>query len=86
MTLRAALGYASGPMRTRHVLATCCAVLLAAGCQQAKEQAGTEAARDGEKLLVDILGRFALGDRELKGEESFTALRAKLDDAIEKLR
>jgi peptidyl-prolyl cis-trans isomerase C len=31
-------------MRTRHVLATCCAVLLAAGCQQAKEQAGTSTA------------------------------------------
>ena len=44
LTLRAALGYASGPMRTRHVVATCCAVLLAAGCQQAKEQAGTSTA------------------------------------------
>jgi peptidyl-prolyl cis-trans isomerase C len=42
--LRAALGYASGPMSTRHVVATCCAVLLAAGCQQAKEQAGTSTA------------------------------------------
>ena len=37
-------------------------------------------------LIADILGRFKLGDRELKGEKSFTALRARLDAAIEKLR
>jgi hypothetical protein len=52
----------------------------------AKEQAGTPAARDAEKLLADILGAFELGDRELKGQESFPALRAKLDDTIERLR
>jgi hypothetical protein len=52
----------------------------------AKEQAGTSAARDAEKVLADILGAFQLGDRELKGQKSFAALRAKLDAAIESLR
>src|SRR5262249_12113079 len=45
LALRAALGYASGPMRTRHVVATCCGVLLAAGCQPANEPAPTSTTR-----------------------------------------
>jgi hypothetical protein len=52
----------------------------------AREQAGTPAARDAEKLLAEILAGFRLGDRELKGAASFAKLRARLDDAIEKLR
>jgi hypothetical protein len=52
----------------------------------AREQAGTPAARDAEKLIAALLGSFRLGDRELKGEESFTKLRAKLDAAIDRLR
>ncbi|HWG43048.1 MAG TPA: glycoside hydrolase domain-containing protein [Gemmataceae bacterium] len=52
----------------------------------AREQKGTLAAHAAEKLLADILGSFRLGDRELKGEASFVRLRARLDDAIEKLR
>jgi hypothetical protein len=52
----------------------------------AKEKAGTPAAQEAEKLLADILGAFKLGERELKGEESFAALRARLDAAIESLR
>jgi hypothetical protein len=52
----------------------------------AKEKAGTPAAGAGEKLLGGILGAFRLGDRELKGAESFAALRARLDEAIDALR
>jgi hypothetical protein len=52
----------------------------------AKEQAGTPAAQEAAALLSGILGAFKLGDRELKGEESFGVLRAKLDAAIDKLR
>lgn len=52
----------------------------------AKEHADTPAGRDGAKLLADILGSFRLGDRELKGAKSFAGLRARLDEAIEKLR
>jgi hypothetical protein len=52
----------------------------------AREQAGSAAARDAEKLLAEVLGGFRLGDRELKGVESFARLRVRLDDAIEKLR
>jgi hypothetical protein len=52
----------------------------------AREQAGSPAAKDAEKLLAEILGGFRLGDRELKGQASFAALRAKLDAAIERLR
>jgi hypothetical protein len=52
----------------------------------AKEKAGAPAAMDAERLLNDALGGFHLGDREIKGGESFTALRAKLDAAIERLR
>lgn len=52
----------------------------------AKEQAGTPAAGDAEKLVADVLGSFALGDRELKGVGSFTGLRERLDAAIERLR
>jgi len=52
----------------------------------AKENAGTAAAQAGEKVLSDILGGFRLGDRSLKGAESFAALRARLDEAIEALR
>src|SRR5262249_8219893 len=52
----------------------------------AREHTGSAAARDAEKLLAEILGGFRLGDRELKGVESFARLRVRLDDAIEKLR
>jgi hypothetical protein len=51
-----------------------------------REHAGTAAARDGERLLEDVLGGFHLGDRELKGIGSFVRLRARLDAAIERLR
>ncbi len=36
--------------------------------------------------LADVLGSFKLGDRELKGVESFAGLRARLDAAIDRLR
>lgn len=52
----------------------------------AKEQTDTPAAREAEKLLAEILGGFRLGDRELKGVESFGKLRERLDAAIERLR
>jgi len=52
----------------------------------AKEKAGTPAAKDAERLLAEILGAFKLGERELKGQPSFGALRVKLDAAIENLR
>ncbi len=52
----------------------------------AKEHTDTPAAREARKLLSDILGAFKLGDRELKGAESFAGLRAKLDAAIDKLQ
>jgi hypothetical protein len=50
------------------------------------EQAGSPAAAGAEKLLAEILGGFRLGDRGLKRQASFAALRAKLDAAIERLR
>jgi hypothetical protein len=52
----------------------------------AKEKAGSPAAREADKLLADVLGRFRLGDRELKGEEDFGKLRGRLDAALERLR
>ncbi len=52
----------------------------------ARERAGSAATRDAEKLLAEVLGGFRLGDRELKGVESFTKLRIRLDDAIDRLR
>ena len=52
----------------------------------AKEHAGTPAAREAEKLLAETLRGFRLGDRELKGVESFAKLRQRLDTAIERLR
>jgi hypothetical protein len=52
----------------------------------AKERAGSEAAREAEKLLAEVLAGFELGDREPKGIGSFAALRDRLDTAIEKLR
>ena len=52
----------------------------------AKEKAGTPAARAAESLIAEVLGRFKLGERSLKGAESFAALRAELDAAIETLR
>jgi hypothetical protein len=54
--------------------------------QLARERAGSAAARDAEKLLAEILDGFRLGERELKGVESFARLRVRLDDAIDKLR
>lgn len=50
------------------------------------EQLGTPAAREADRLMTEILGKFRLGDRELTGETSFPRLRARLDAAIEKLR
>jgi len=52
----------------------------------AREHPGMPAARAAEKLLAEILDGFALGDRELKGADSFAALRSRLDAAIEMLR
>jgi hypothetical protein len=52
----------------------------------AREGAGTPAAQEGEKLLAQVLGSFDLGDRELKGQESFSRLRERLDAAIEQFR
>jgi len=52
----------------------------------AKEKAGTPAAQAAEQLIAEILGAFKLGERELRGAESFPALRARLDAAIEALR
>ncbi len=52
----------------------------------ARERAGTPAARAAEQLMGEILGAFKLGDRELRGAESFPAIRARLDAAIEALR
>jgi len=52
----------------------------------AREKAGTPAAPAAEKLMGEILGAFRLGDRRLKGAESFSAIRVKLDEAIEALR
>jgi hypothetical protein len=52
----------------------------------AREHAGSPAARDGEKLIGDVLGAFHLGDRELTGAGSFAEVRARLDAAIEALR
>jgi hypothetical protein len=52
----------------------------------ARQRAGTPAARAAGQLMADVLGSFQLGDRELKGVKSFSALRARLDAAIERLR
>jgi hypothetical protein len=52
----------------------------------AREQEGTPAAREAEKLIADILGGFKLGERELPAGESFTELRRRLDAAIDRLR
>jgi hypothetical protein len=53
----------------------------------ARERAGTPAARDAEKLIADVLGGFELGEREPKGgADTYGAIRARLDDAIERLR
>ncbi len=52
----------------------------------AKQKAGTPAAGAADDLLAKILGAFQLGDRQLKGHQSFRDLRAELDAAIEKLR
>jgi hypothetical protein len=52
----------------------------------AKEKSANPAALEATQLLADILGKFKLGERELKGEESFARLRGRLDAAIEKLR
>jgi hypothetical protein len=52
----------------------------------AKERSGIPAAQEAEKLLADVLGSFRLGDRDLKGADSFAKIRARLDNAIEKLR
>lgn len=51
----------------------------------AKERPGTAAARSAEQLLTEILGSFALGEREVEPER-FARLRARLNAAIERLR
>jgi hypothetical protein len=51
-----------------------------------REQAGAPAAREGETLIAEIMGRFDLGHRDLHGPDSFARLRARLNAAIEKLR
>ncbi len=52
----------------------------------AKEKAGTPAAREAEKVMAQILGGFELGQREPKSVAEYAEIRARLDDAIEKLR
>ena len=52
----------------------------------AKERAGTEAATAADRLIAEILGGFALGDREPRPGKDFARLRARLDAAIEGLR
>jgi hypothetical protein len=51
----------------------------------AKQQGGAPGAA-AEKLIAEVLGRFQLGERELPAGESFTAIRARLDAAIDGLR
>jgi len=52
----------------------------------ANQHAGTAAARAAKELMAEILGSFRLGQRELTDQESWAALRRKLDAAIEDLR
>jgi hypothetical protein len=52
----------------------------------ARERRGTPAARDAERLIAEILGGFALGDREPRSGETLARIRARLDAAIEGLR
>jgi hypothetical protein len=52
----------------------------------ARENSGKPAAQQAEQLISEFMGGFHLGDRELKGMESFTSLRAKLDAAMGALR
>ena len=52
----------------------------------ARERAGTPAAKEGEKLLASILASFELGDREPKSDTTYTEIRGRLDEAIERLR
>jgi hypothetical protein len=52
----------------------------------AKERQGSPAAQDAQRLLDRILSAFKLGDRELTGWPNFSALRAELDAAIDRLR
>ena len=52
----------------------------------AKEKGKAPVAQEANRLIAEILGGFQLGDRELKGVESFGQLRARLDEAIERLR
>jgi hypothetical protein len=51
-----------------------------------RERAGTAAAREAEKLIAEVLGGFELGDREPKTEAVYGEIRARLDEAIERLR
>jgi len=51
-----------------------------------KEKAGTPAAKQGQKVLDNILGGFRINDREFRGEGTFATVRARLDTAIEKVR
>jgi hypothetical protein len=52
----------------------------------AKEQAGTPAATEGEKLIAEVLGTFELGESAQPAAASYAWLRGRLDAAIEKLR
>jgi hypothetical protein len=52
----------------------------------AREHGDTPAGKEAEKTIADILGSFELGEREPKSEATYAEIRARLDDAIEKLR
>jgi hypothetical protein len=52
----------------------------------ARERGDTPEARQAEKTIAEILGKFELGDREPKSEATYSEIRGRLDEAIEKLR
>jgi hypothetical protein len=52
----------------------------------ARERAGSTPARDGERLVAEILGTFRLGDRAPRSPETYTQFRGRVDNAIESLR
>jgi hypothetical protein len=54
---------------------------------QARERASASTAAAAEKLIADARGGFDLGDREPKGGEATSgAIRARLDEATERMR
>jgi hypothetical protein len=52
----------------------------------AHEKADGPAGRDAEKLITEVMKSFELGEREPKSVAAYTEIRARLDDALEKLR